>query len=458
MDAAPSPLVVVSNRGPLAFTMQGDRLLTRKAAGGLVSALAPALEGVEATWIAGAITDADRRAAAQGAVDSEAARVRLLTLDEGDYRAYYDIVANSTLWYLYHGLYDRPRRPFIDRRWREAWARYRDVNLRFAEAVVEHSPQDAVVLVQDYHLSLLAPHVTKQRPDLRTVHFHHTPFCGPEDLRMLPDDVAAELVGGLASHGACGFHTRRWADAFSACCEAVLGDVPLTFVAPAAPDLDDVARVAAGTECDGHLADLEARVGDRQLIVRVDRIELSKNLLRGFHAYDELLETRPQWRGRVIFGAFVYPSRETLPDYLGYRAEVEALIARINAKWQTPAWTPIMVEATDNFPASVAALRRYDVLLVNPVRDGLNLVAKEGAAVNERDGVLALSRESGVWDELGPWALELNPFDLTATAEALHTALTMAPEERAERATGLRAAATRRGPSDWLAQQVAAAG
>ncbi|MBW3615487.1 MAG: trehalose-6-phosphate synthase [Actinobacteria bacterium] len=458
MDGAPPPLVVVSNRGPLSFTIQGDRLVTRKAAGGLVSALAPALEGTGATWIAGAISDADRRAAEQGAVESQAARVRLLTLDERDYRAYYDIVANSTLWYLYHGLYDRPRRPFIDRRWREAWACYRDVNVRFAEAVVEHSPQDAVVLVQDYHLSLLAPHVAKQRPDLRTVHFHHTPFCGPDDLRMLPDDVAVELMGGLAAHGACGFQSRRWADAFSACCQAVLGHVPRTFVAPAAPDLDDVAGVAGGTDCDRHLAELDARVGDRQLIVRVDRIELSKNLLRGFHAYDELLETRPQWRGRVIFGAFVYPSRETLPDYLGYRAEVEALIARINAKWQTPAWTPIMVEATDNFPASVAALRRYDVLLVNPVRDGLNLVAKEGAAVNERDGVLALSRESGVWDELGPWALEVNPFDVSATAEALHTALTMAGDERGERARGLRTAARHRGPSEWLADQVRAAG
>ncbi len=462
MDAAPpaeaadSPeevphLVVVSNRGPLSFTLTGDRLVTRKAAGGLVSALAPALVDTDSTWIAGAISDADRQAAEQGAVDSEAARVRLLSLDEREYRAYYDIVANSTLWYLYHGLFDRPRRPYIDRRWREAWTCYREINTRFAEAVVEHSPPGAVVLVQDYHLSLLAPHVTEKRPDLRLVHFHHTPFCAPDDLRMLPDEVVTELLSGLAAHQACGFHSRRWADAFAASCELVLGQRPRTFVAPAAPDLDDVAGVAAGEACQSHLEELDERIGDRRLIVRVDRIELSKNLLRGFQAYDELLETHPQWRGHVVFGAFVYPSRETLPDYLGYRTEVDTLIARINAKWETPDWTPILVEATDNFPASVAALRRYDVLLVNPVRDGLNLVAKEGAAVNERDGVLALSRESGVCDELGPWSLEVNPFDLTGTAEALHRALTMAPAERAERATGLREASRRRGPSDWLA-------
>jgi trehalose 6-phosphate synthase len=236
----------------------------------------------------------------------------------------------------------------------------------------------------------------------------------------------------------------------------VLGEVPSTFVAPAAPDLADVIGVAASDDCTTHLAEIDEQIGDRKFIARVDRIELSKNILRGFLAFDELLATRPEWRGRVVFGASVYPSRATLPDYLGYTNEVHGLIDRINARWATDDWTPILVDADDNFPASVAVLRRYDVLLVNPVRDGLNLVAKEGVTVNERDGVLALSRESGVFDELGPWSIELNPFDISATAEALHEALSMAPDERAERAAGLRAAARRRTPNDWLADQLAA--
>jgi trehalose 6-phosphate synthase len=290
------------------------------------------------------------------------------------------------------------------------------------------------------------------------VQFNHTPFCGPDDLRMLPEDVAAELLAGLAGYGACGFHTQRWVQAFTACCEAVLGEVPKTFVAPAAPDLADVQAVASGDACGRMLTELEESVGDCKLIVRVDRIELSKNLLRGFLAFDELLETRPEWRERVTFAACVYPSRQSLPDYLGYTAEVNSLIARLNAKWSTATWTPILIDGTDNFPASVAALRRYDVLLVNPVRDGLNLVAKEGPAVNDRDGVLVLSRESGVWDELGEWALGLNPFDISGTAEALHRALTMDPNERADRARALKAAAERRRPSDWLQAQVAAGG
>lgn len=273
---------------------------------------------------------------------------------------------------------------------------------------------------------------------------------------MLPDDVAAELLAGLAAHTACGFHTARWVQHFTSCCEAVLGSAPATFVAPAAPDLDDVAGVAGGTACADALETLDSAIGSRRFIARVDRIELSKNLLRGFLAFDELLTVHPEWRGEVVFGASVYPSRQTLPDYLGYTAEVHGLIDRINARWSTPDWTPIVVDADDNFPASVAVLRRYDLLLVNPVRDGLNLVAKEGAAVNERDGVLVLSRESGVHDELGSWALEVNPFDVSATAEALHAGLSMAPAERAERAAGLRAASAARTPHDWLADQLRA--
>lgn len=450
-------LVVVSNRGPLNFALTDGVLETKKAAGGLVNALVPALEDREAIWISGAITEADRRAATEGAIARDGIDVRLLDIDERDYRAYYDVVANSTLWYLYHGLFDRPRRPQFDRRWREAWDRYRDVNAHFAEAVVDAAPPEATVLVHDYHLSLLGPIVAKERPDLALVHFNHTPFCTPEELRMLPDDVAVELMTGLAGHRACGFHTARWVQHFSACCEAVLGEVPKTFVAPAAPDLADVIAVAAGDECASHLADLDAAIGDRKLIARVDRIELSKNLVRGFLAYDELLETRPEWRGRVVFGASVYPSRQTLPDYLGYTNEVHAVIDRVNRRWGTPDWTPIVVDADDNFPASVAVLQRYDVLLVNPVRDGLNLVAKEGVTVNERDGVLALSRESGVFEELGPWAIGLNPFDITGTADALHAALSMPAGERAERAAGLRNAAQARGPEDWLRDQVDAA-
>ena len=198
-------------------------------------------------------------------------------------------------------------------------------------------------------------------------------------------------------------------------------------------------------------------MGDRRLLVRVDRIELSKNLLRGFWAFETLLREHPEWRERVVFAACVYPSREGLAEYLAYRQEVEGLIRQVNDRWSTPAWTPIIYDPTDDFPASVAALRRYDVLLVNPVRDGLNLVAKEGPLVNERDGVLALSRESGVWEELGGAALEIHPFDVGQTADVLHAALSMGADERGSHSHEVLRLARARTPVEWLADQLAAA-
>lgn len=461
-SAVDRPLVIVSNRGPLSFALDdGGGLRVRRGAGGLVTALGPAVAGTGATWVAAAISDADRVAAEQGGgvTEAEGFRLRSLVVDLDDYRSYYDVISNGTLWFLHHGLYDAAHRPRFDRRWREAWDSFRAVNAAFARAVADEAAAGAVVLVQDYQLPLLAPRLAEDRPDLTVVHFNHTPFAGPDDLAMLPDDAARELMEGLAAHHACGFHTERWAASFRATCGAVLGSgaTPPTFAAPAAADADDIAAVAAGDACAKALAALEEEVGDRQLVVRVDRIELSKNLLRGFHAFDDLLRTYPQWRERVVFGAFVYPSREGLAEYLAYRQEVEGLIARINATWATATWTPILYDPRDDFPRSVAALRRFDALLVNPVRDGLNLVAKEGMLVNERDGVLALSRESGAWAELGSHALEVHPFDIAATADALHAALSMPARERAAHARALRELAAARRPQDWLADLLAAA-
>jgi trehalose 6-phosphate synthase len=287
------------------------------------------------------------------------------------------------------------------------------------------------------------------------VHFSHTPFADPGLLRALP--TAAELLGGMAEAGACGFHSRRWAACFRACCEDVLGAAPPTFVSPIAPDTRDITSVAGSDECTAESAWVDDAVAGRSLILRVDRIELSKNIVRGFLAFDLLLEERPEWRGQVVFLGLVYPSRETLVQYQAYRQEIESVVERVNRRWATPDWTPIVLDPSDNFPRSVAALQRYDVLLVNPVRDGLNLVAKEGPMVNRRDGVLALSREAGVWDELADSALGLNPFDLADTADALHTALAMAPAERAGRAAGLKAAVSARTPQDWLDDQLRAA-
>jgi len=453
---ADRPVVIVSNRGPVSFREHDGELVARRGAGGLVTGLA-SLAGNDATWIAAAISDADRAAAARGAVDTEGFRVRLLDIDPALYSLAYDVVSNATLWFVHHHLYDLARRPRFDDRFAEAWHAYRAVNDLFADAVAEVAPDDAAVLVQDYHLTLLAPRLRDRRPDLRLVHFSHTPFAVPDLLRVLPAEPLTELLDGMAEHDACGFHSARWAAAFIDSCREVLDRAPVTFVAPLAPDPADLATSAGSDACRAALDALDAQVGDRQLIVRVDRIELSKNLLRGFHAFDELLEKNPQLRERVVFAAFCYPSREGLPEYLAYRQEVEWLVRRLNDKWSTDDWTPILFDPNDDYPRSVAALRRYDVLLVNPIRDGLNLVAKEGALVNERNGLVVLSTEAGAFDELEGVVLGVNPFDVSGTSDALRVALEASPSEREVAAEALRERAKLRTPRQWLADQLLAA-
>ncbi len=452
------PLLIVSNRGPVSFEIDdGGEPVARRGAGGLVSGLGPIVAGTDTIWMAAAMSDGDRLVAREGVVEREQFRIRLLDLDPVEFAMAYDVIGNATLWFVHHHLYDLARRPRFDRHWRRAWDAYRAVNAAFAAAVAETAPPDAAVLVQDYHLTMLAPALAETRPDLRLVHFAHTPFAAPDLFGVLPDDAGRELLEGLAAHHACGFHTERWADCFTACCERVLGRRPTTFVAPLAPDPDDIASVASGERCASELEALDAQLAGRRLIARVDRIELSKNIVRGFHAFDDLLERHPRWREQVVFGAYVYPSREGLVEYLAYRQEIERVVAQINERWATPTWTPILLDTSDNFPRSVAALVRYDALLVNPVRDGLNLVAKEGPIVNRHDGLLVLSPESGAWAELHDVAVGANPFDITATADALDHVLGLDLADRRARAAALRAAVTRRTPADWLAGQIDAA-
>lgn len=448
---AKSKLLVVSNRGPISFVREPDgRVRPKRAAGGLVVTLGPGVQRDGALWLAAATSREDREGAASGAVSEGGFSLQPVVVEPSDYSAYYDTVANQTLWFCLHGLWDIPRRPRFDRHWWAAWATYRAVNEQFAAAADRAAEDGATVLVQDYHLALVPALLADRRPDLVISSFLHTPWCSRQELAVLPDEAAAELVGGLARGGPVGFHTERWADAFADCCRAVLGLTPDTFVAPAATDLDDVRRAAASPECAAALAELEMSVGDRQVIARVDRIEPSKNVLRGFWAFDELLETRPDLRGRVVFVAMVYPSRVGLSEYQAYGQEVLTLAQQLNDKWGTPDWTPVLIDPEDDYPRSVAALRRYDVLLVNPVRDGLNLVAKEGPLVNDRDGVLVLSRQAGSWAELGSASVGVNPFDVSGTAAALGEALDRSTSPRSEDAARLRAAAGRRSPLDWF--------
>jgi trehalose 6-phosphate synthase len=391
----------------------------------------------------------------------------MLDIDPVTFDRAYNAVANGVLWFVSHLLYATPSSPVFGQRSRREWEAYTAYDDAFAAALAEEAAPGAAVLVQDYHLSLTPRQLRERRPDLRIAHFSHTPWAPPEYFRLLPDVVGRDLLTGLLGADTVGFHCRRWADAFGRCCADVLGaaydGTTVTHggrttkveVHPLGVDGQELVDRASEDDVTSRLAAIRELAGDRQLMLRVDRTELSKNIVRGLEAYRELLRNRPEHRERVVHLAFAYPSRHDLPEYREYTGAVQRVAREVNEEFATPGWLPVHLEVKDDYARSLAAMRLADVLVVNPLRDGMNLVAKEGPVLSESGVGLVLSREAGAADDLGEDALLVNPYDISQTAEAMHQALVMSADERAQRSTRLAAAATAFPPSQWLADQLA---
>ncbi|MEV7284532.1 trehalose-6-phosphate synthase [Streptomyces sp. NPDC093252] len=462
--AATSPgaarVLVASNRGPVTYAVRGDGTLdARRGGGGLVSGLSAIGPEADALWVCSALGDGDREAVRRGVGEPG---VRMLDIPADIHADAYNGIANSVLWFVHHMLYQTPLEPLFDAEFRRQWASYETYNRAFAGALAEEAAEGAAVLVQDYHLSLVPGMLRALRPDLRIGHFSHTPWAPPEYFRMLPDDIAGQLLRGMLGADRLGFLTRRWADAFTACCEAFAGGTGGTGIGVhgLGADGDFLRRRSHEPDVAERMAVLRERIGgtDRRTIVRVDRTELSKNIVRGLLAYRQLLDDHPQWRERVVHIAFAYPSRQDLAVYREYMAEVRRLAEEINAEYGTAGWTPVLLHLEDDFARSLAAYRLADVALVNPIRDGMNLVAKEVPVVSDEGCALVLSREAGAWEELGEDAVGVNPYDVVGTAGALHAALSMSAGERGERTKRLAAAGTALPPGRWFLDQLRALG
>jgi trehalose 6-phosphate synthase len=382
--------------------------------------------------------------------------VRMLPIDAATFRRAYNGIANATLWFVLHMLYEPARTPVFDAAWRRQWNSYVAYNRSFAQALAQEAAEGATVMVQDYHLFLVPGLLRELRPDVKIGFFTHTSWVTPDYFQMLPDDVVSELLNGILGADMIGFHTHRWADAFSACCRVLIERDPKASVAvfPLGLDVEALKARAHERDTEKRLRELTELVGDMQVIGRVDRTELSKNVLRGLLAYRELLRTHAEWHGKVIHLVFNYPSREDLPEYRTYVESVEALAAEIEDEFSTDDWTPLSLEIGHDYPGSLAALRLSDVLLVNSVRDGMNLVVLEGSVLSERDPGVVLSREAGAAETIGEYAYLVNPFDVSQTARALHDALNEPADEAAERAAHLRAAAVSLPPADWFQAQL----
>ncbi|WP_327137141.1 trehalose-6-phosphate synthase [Streptomyces sp. NBC_01340] len=448
-------ILVASNRGPVTYEVHEDgSLRAKRGGGGLVSGLSAIGPDAGALWVCSALGDGDREAVRRGVAEDG---VRMLDIDADVHADAYNGIANSVLWFVHHMLYQTPLEPVFDAEFRRQWASYEVYNRAFAEALATEAAQGAAVIVQDYHLALVPGMLRALRPDLRIGHFSHTPWAPVDYFRMLPDDIAEQVLRGMLGADRLGFLTHRWADAFTACCDALVGGLGATRIGVhgLGADADFLRRRSHEADVADRMAALREQIGEgRRTIVRVDRTELSKNIVRGLLAYRQLLEDRPEWRERVVHVAFAYPSRQDLAVYRDYTAEVQRVATEINSRYGTPGWTPVVLHVKDDFARSLAAYRLADVALVNPIRDGMNLVAKEVPVVSDEGCVLVLSREAGAYEELGEDAVVVNPYDVVGTARALDAALAMPVGERAERTKRLAAAATALPPAQWFLEQL----
>ena len=405
----------------------------------------------------------------------------MLDIPAVTFRRAHNAVANSTLWFVHHMLYDTPNLPRFGSKFEREWQAYRAYNHAFAEALAQEAASMAAgesargpvrAVVQDYHLSLVPRMLADVRPEIRITHFSHTPWAPPDYYRILPRTVGRQVLEGVLGADHAGFHCQRWANAFLECCDQILGaevdrdrrqvshrgHVTSVGVHPLGVDADQLRRRGSEPDVQARLAMLARDTRGKKLIVRIDRTELSKNILRGLEAYRELLVTHPEWRGRVTHLVFAYPSRQDIPLYRKYMASVTRMAAKISREFGTEEWQPLVLEVTDDYPRSLAAYRLADVLLVNPVRDGMNLVAKEAAVLSDNGCALVLSQEAGAAAELGADALLVNPYDVSETARVLHEALVMQDAERKRRTASLARAAAKHPPARWFADQLAALG
>ena len=479
--AGEGPLILASNRGPVEYRREGDERIAKPGRGGLVTALSGLAGHLEdAVWVCAALTEEDAAVAREHGgkafehgtgSGSGDLRVRMLEIDPDVQHKFYAVISNPLLWFVQHHLWDLGRTPDITRADNDAFENgYAVVNSRFTDAVAEEVDRRggrATVMVQDYHLYLLPKQVRSRCPDVFLHHFVHIPWPHPDAWRVLPPAMREAVFEGVLGNDVVAFHSRRYARNFLLGCEEVLGlrvDMDDLIVEvdgrtvrarsyPISVDPDEL-TATAGSET---VAEHDRRLGDKRrehLILRADRADPSKNILRGFRAFELMLRDHPELAGRVTFLALVQPSRQDVQQYVDYLEEIRALVDEINAEHGTEDWQPIELGLEGEFEAVVAAYKSFDVLVVNAISDGMNLVAKEGVLLNERGGVLALSENAGAYEELGEFAVTLHPFDVQQQADAMFASLFMEREERERRLDGARAQVRANDVRKWLDDQL----
>ena len=468
-------LILASNRGPIEYHLTEDKQLqTRRGSGGVVTALTGLSKYLELDWIASVMGAGDRQVArsAQGqrfpAPGSENMYLRFVLSSRSTYYKYYSVICNPLLWFLQHYMWNTPTTPNIDVVVHDAWENgYVEMNQAFARAIVDEvtgSELPPIVILNDYHLYLVSAYLRRQIPDLLIQHFVHIPWPAASYWQLLPGYMRQTIFRSLCDADIVGLQTMRDVRNFLHCCASSFAEAEIDYrrntisidghltqvkAYPISVDVAGLKQLISSERVTAYERKLRPLWGE-QTIVRVDRAEPSKNIIRGFRAFDKLLERYPQFQGKIKFIAFLVPTRTHLRPYKKYMRDVTELIDAINDKYGDAAWHPIDYFYENNYIQAIAGMRLYDVLLVNAVIDGMNLVAKEGPTVNNRDGVLILSETVGACEQLGKNALTVAPADLEGTTQALYTALTMPADEKKKYAAALKKSIEEEDITNWL--------
>ena len=471
-------LLIATNRGPVTFTTMADGTLRpRRGSGGLVTALGQVGRHVPLTWVAAAMSEGDRRAAADPKLLREAGgggddvRLRFATVERSVYDQAYNVIANPLLWFLQHQMWNLPEKPVIDAGVMRAWERgYVAMNDAFAKAVLAQARGDSAprIMLHDYHLYLAAEPIRRARPKAILSHFTHIPWPPSSIWLTIAPRIREAIATGLLANDVVGFQTPRYSHNFLRMVESFVPKATVDYDAgtvryrrrtthvrtyPISIDVDATRRVASSRAALRRADQLMGATRER-VLVRVDRLEPSKNILRGFLAYEALLQRHARLRGRITFLAFLVPSRTGLREYGDYGRQVQNAVDRINARYGTADWRPVQLFYENDYAQALAGLSIADVVLVNPLVDGMNLVAKEAVVVSQRDAVLVLSETAGAFDQMADGALAVAPADVAGTAEALVAALRMEPEERQRRIARLRRGVEREDITWWLRRQL----
>ncbi|NYB52621.1 MAG: trehalose-6-phosphate synthase [Methanobacteriaceae archaeon] len=473
-------IIVASNRGPVVFKKDAKtgKIELIRGAGGIVGSMIPFLEKTHGTWVSSAIGECDDymnnkyHGKVPVPLENPEYYVQFVKTEEDVYNKFNGKFANPLLWFIHHSMWFSPYSPCGDDELHQAWDSYSYVNSRFAETIgndISMSDKTPIVMLQDYHIYLTPKMIRENHPDVLMSQFVHIPFPSPEIFQQLPNYMQTEILTSILTNNVLGFHIPRYMNNFLQTIKLILPEATVDDLTgdilynghichvrtyPISIDRETLTRHGQSPQVIAKKVEVDEMIGDCKLIYRTDRADLSKNIIRGFQAYDMFLDKYPDWRGKVKFVATLMPSRQDIKIYREYTDNIRDIVKEINEKYGTPDWEPIKYICRGDYDLVVALLKRYDVLMVNPILDGMNIVAKEGSVLNENNGVLVLSTGAGCYEELKDGAVCINPYDLRQTAEAIDTALLMDEESKSQLLSEARAAIQRNDLSKWVGDQL----